>query len=147
MKADEITEKSIELLRSGKYNFGRINFANGDMVGHTGKMDAAIEAVQAVDQSIGKLLSVIDELGGIAIITADHGNADEMFTVKNGKKDVKTSHTLNKVPFIIYDPSFNGEFEMADVENPGLTNIAGTILNLLGFENVADYDSSLINVK
>jgi 2,3-bisphosphoglycerate-independent phosphoglycerate mutase len=147
MKADEITEQSIELLKSGKYKFGRINFANGDMVGHTGKMDAAIEAVQAVDQSIGKLLKVIDELGGVAIITADHGNADEMFTVKNGKKDVKTSHTLNKVPFVIYDPNFNGEYEMAEVENAGLTNIAGTILNLLGFENVSDYDKSLIKIK
>ena len=82
-------------MKSGKYKFGRINFANGDMVGHTGKVEASIEAVEAVDQSIGKLLDIIDELGGIAIVTADHGNADEMFTVKNGKKDIKKSHTLN----------------------------------------------------
>lgn len=147
MKADEITEQSIEMLKSGKYKFGRINFANGDMVGHTGNMEAAIEAIETVDQSIGKLLSVIDELGGIAIVTADHGNADEMFTMKNGKKDVKTSHTLNKVPFVIYPPNLNNEFEMAEVENPGLTNIAGTILNLLGFEKVGDYNASLINFK
>ncbi len=146
MKADEITEKSIELLKSSKYKFGRINFANGDMVGHTGKVQAAIEAVEAVDQSIEKLLAVIDELKGIAIITADHGNADEMFTVKNGKKDPKTSHTLNLVPFIIYDPSNNNQIKMADVENPGLTNIAGTVLNLLGFENVEDYEKSLIQI-
>ncbi|MDA3861205.1 MAG: 2,3-bisphosphoglycerate-independent phosphoglycerate mutase [Melioribacteraceae bacterium] len=146
MKADEITEKSIELLKSGKYKFGRINFANGDMVGHTGKVEPAIEAVEAVDQSIGKLLSVIDELGGVAIVTADHGNADEMFTIKNGKKDVKTSHSLNKVPFVIYNPSSNNEIEMADVENAGLTNIAGTVLNLLGFENVDDYEKSLIKI-
>jgi 2,3-bisphosphoglycerate-independent phosphoglycerate mutase len=146
MKADEITESSIEMLRSGKYKFGRINYANGDMVGHSGKMGPAIEAVETVDQSLGKLLSVIDELNGIAIITADHGNADEMFTIKNGIKDVKTSHSLNEVPFVIYDLSYNNEFEMADVENPGLTNIAGTILNLLGFENVEDYNKSLIKV-
>ncbi len=146
MKADEITEKSIELLKSRKYKFGRINFPNGDMVGHTGNIQASIEAMEAVDQSIEKLLSVIDELGGTAIITADHGNADEMFTVKNGIKDVKTSHTLNKVPFVIYAPYLNNDFEMADVENPGLTNIAGTILNLLGFENVEDYEKSLIKV-
>ncbi len=144
MKADEITNKTIELLKSGNYKFGRINYPNGDMVGHTGVMQAAIAAVEAVDQDLAKLLPVIDELGGIALITADHGNADEMFTMKKGKKDVKTSHTLNPVPFIIYDPNYKGEYKMADVKNPGLTNIAGTILNLLGFENVEDYDQSLI---
>jgi len=147
MKADEITEASIEMLKSGKYKFGRINYPNGDMVGHTGNMEAAIESIETVDQSIGKLLSVIDELGGIAIITADHGNADEMFTIKNGKKEVKTSHTLNEVPFVIYPSSLGKQIEMADVENPGLTNIAGTILNLLGFENVEDYNKSLISFK
>lgn len=146
MKADEITEESIKLLKSGKYKFGRINFANGDMVGHTGNVKASIEAIEAVDQSIGKLIKVIDELNGIAIITADHGNADEMFTIKNGKKDVKTSHTLNKVPFVIYNPSNKGEFEMATVDEPGLANIAGTVLNLLGFENVEDYNKSLIKI-
>ncbi len=144
MKAIEITEKSIELLKSGKYKWGRINFANGDMVGHTGKVEAAIEAVETVDKCVGQLLDVIEELGGIALITADHGNADEMFTTKNGVKSPKTSHTLNPVPFIIFDPQFNGEYKMAEIENPGLTNIAATILNLLGFESVEDYDPSLI---
>ena len=147
MKADEITDKTIELLKSGKYKFGRINYPNGDMVGHTGNVQAAIEAVEAVDEGLGKLLPVIDELGGIAVVTADHGNADEMFNIKNGKKDVKTAHTLNPVPFIIYDPNYNGEYEMANVENPGLTNITGTLLNLLGYENVEDYDASLIKIK
>lgn len=144
MKADEITDKTIELLKSGKYQFGRINYPNGDMVGHTGVMDAVIKAVEAVDEGLAKLLPVIDELEGIAIITADHGNADEMFTEKNGVRTPKTSHTLNPVPFIIYDPKFNGEYKMANIENPGLTNIAGTILNLLGYENIEDYDPSLI---
>jgi 2,3-bisphosphoglycerate-independent phosphoglycerate mutase len=147
MKAGEITDTTIELLESGKYKFGRINYPNGDMVGHTGNVQAAIIAMEAVDEGLGKLLPVIEKLGGIAIITADHGNADEMFTVKNGKKIVKTSHTLNKVPFIIYDPEFNGEYEMAEVKNPGLANIAGTILNLLGYENVEDYEPSLIKFK
>jgi len=147
MKAVEITDKSIELLRSGKYQWGRINYANGDMVGHTGSVKAAIEAVEIVDESLGRILKVIEELDGIAIITADHGNADEMFTVKNGVKAVKTAHTLNAVPFIIYDPDYNNEYEMADVKNAGLTNIAGTLLNLLGFENVEDYDKSLIKFK
>lgn len=146
MKADEITEKTIELLRSGKFQFGRINYPNGDMVGHTGVVDAVIKAVEAVDEGLGKLLPVIDELGGIALITADHGNADEMFTEKNGVRTPKTSHTLNPVPFIIYDPNFNGEYKMAEIDTPGLTNIAGTILNLLGYENIEDYDQSLIDM-
>lgn len=147
MKAVEITDKTIELLKSGKYQWGRINFPNGDMVGHCGIIEAAVEAVEIVDVSLTRILKVIDELEGIAIITADHGNADEMFTVKNGVKSVKTAHTLNPVPFIIYDPDYNNEYEMAKVENAGLTNIAGTLLNLLGFENVEDYDKSLISFK
>lgn len=144
MKAKEITEKTIELLDSGKYKFGRLNYPNGDMVGHTGKEEAIITAVESVDQGVAQLLETIKKLGGIALVTADHGNADEMFVEKKGKKDVKTSHSLNPVPFIIYDPLYNGEYKMADIKNPGLTNIAGTILNLLGYENVEDYDQSLI---
>jgi len=144
MKAFEIAEKTDELLKSGKYKFGRLNFANGDMVGHSGVMEAAIIAVETVDTCVGKLLKIIDELGGIAIITADHGNADEMFTEKNGVRTPKTSHTLNPVPFIIYDPQYKNEYVMADVKNPGLSNVAATILNLLGYEKVEDYDPSLI---
>ncbi|GJQ61464.1 MAG: putative 2,3-bisphosphoglycerate-independent phosphoglycerate mutase [Melioribacteraceae bacterium] len=144
MKAAEITEETIKLLQEGKYQFGRINYPNGDMVGHTGKKEAIITAVESVDTGVAELLEVIKKLNGIAIVTADHGNADEMFVEKKGKKDVKTSHSLNRVPFIIYDPQYNGEYKMAKVENAGLTNIAGTILNLLGYENVEDYDQSLI---
>jgi len=147
MKAYEISQKTEELLRSGKYRFGRLNFANGDMVGHSGIMDAAVVAVETVDECVGKLLKVIDELGGIAVITADHGNSDEMYTEKNGVKTPKTSHTLNPVPFIIYDPQYNGEYKMAKVENPGLTNIAATLLNLLGFKKVENYDASLITFE
>lgn len=146
MKADEITTRTIELLRSGKYKFGRINYPNGDMVGHTGVMEAAIAAVESVDQGLAQLLPVIDELDGIAVITADHGNADEMFTLKKSVKATKTAHTLNPVPFIIYDPNYSGEYKLSEVENPGLTNIAGTLLNLLGYKNVEDYDPSLIEI-
>ncbi len=148
MKAREITDKTIELLNSGRYRFGRINFANGDMVGHTGIIAAAIIAVETVDQCVGELLQVIKDLEGIAVISADHGNADEMFTIdKNGNKKVKTAHTLNPVPFIIYDPQYNGEYNMAALENPGLSNVAGTLLNLLGYENVEDYNPSLIKMQ
>ena len=120
MKAYEITEKTIELLRTGKYRFGRINFPNGDMVGHTGNLEAAIVAVESVDECVGKLLKVIDEVNGIAIITADHGNSDEMYTEKDGVKTPKTAHTLNPVPFVIYDPLYKNEYQMAEVKNPGL---------------------------
>ncbi|MGE5365387.1 MAG: 2,3-bisphosphoglycerate-independent phosphoglycerate mutase [Bacteroidota bacterium] len=146
MKAYEITKQAVELLRSQQFRFGRINFANGDMVGHTGDMKAAITAVETVDECVGKLLKVVEELQGVALITADHGNADEMFTVKNGVQTPKTSHTLNPVPFIIFDPQYKGEYRMADVEGAGLSNVASTILNLLGYRKVEDYDASLISV-
>lgn len=147
MKALEITEKSIELLKSGKYRFGRINFPNGDMVGHTGVMDAAIVAMETVDEMVGRLIDVVRELDGIAIVTADHGNSDEMWTEKNGVRTPKTAHTLNPVPFIIVDADYKGEYKMADIANPGLSNIAATLLNLLGYEKVVDYDDSLITFK
>ena len=147
MKALEIKEKAIDMLRSGKYSFGRLNFANGDMVGHTGIMEAAIVAVETVDHCVGELLKVVEELGGIAVVTADHGNSDEMFTIdKNGDRKSKTAHTLNPVPFIIFDPAYDGEYEMADLERPGLANVAATLLNLLGYEKVKDYEPSLINL-
>jgi 2,3-bisphosphoglycerate-independent phosphoglycerate mutase len=147
MKAKEITDTVIELLKSGDYRFGRTNFPNGDMVGHTGKMEAAIIAVETVDKCVGELLAVIKETGGIAVITADHGNADEMFTIdKRGTKSVKTAHTLNPVPFIIYDPLYQEEYRMTDLKDKGLSNVAATLLNLLGYEKPKEYDPSLIEI-
>lgn len=147
MKAKEITETVINLLTSGDYKCGRLNYPNGDMVGHTGKMDAAIVAVATVDSCVGELLAVINQIGGIAVITADHGNADEMFTIdKKGVRSVKTAHSLNPVPFIIYDPLFQGEYRMADLKEKGLSNVAATLLNLLGYEKPEDYDPSLIEI-
>lgn len=135
MKAPEITDKAIELLKSGNFRFGRLNLANGDMVGHTAVKDAVIEAVETVDSCVQKMLDAVKELGGIALITADHGNSDELGI---------TAHTLNPVPFAIYDPGYKGEYKMAALEHRGLANVAGTILNLLGYENVEDYEPSLI---
>jgi len=148
MKAVEIKNCVIDLLRTGRYRFGRLNFANGDMVGHTGVMEAAIIAVEAVDRCVGELLDVVKELEGIAVVTADHGNADEMFTTdKAGVKMIKTAHTLNPVPFAIYDPAYKGEYEMAYIQKKGLSNVASTLLNLLGYEKVEDYDPSLIKMR
>jgi len=147
MKAPEIAAKTAELLRSGKYRFGRLNFANGDMVGHTGVPEAIITAVKTVDQCVAQLIEVVRELNGVVVVTADHGNADEMFTVKNGKRQVSTAHSLNPVPFIIIDPLYKGEYVLAPLAQRGLSNVASTLLNLLGFEKPADYDPSLIKFK
>ncbi len=89
----------------------------------------------------------VKALEGIAVVTADHGNADVMFTLdKEGREKVRTAHSLNPVPFAIYDPFYGGEYEMADLERPGLSNVAATLLNLLGFERVEGYEPSLIEI-
>jgi 2,3-bisphosphoglycerate-independent phosphoglycerate mutase len=147
MKAAEITDKSIELLRSGTYKFGRLNFPNGDMVGHTGIPEAIVISVEAVDEGVAKLIKVIKELNGIAVILADHGNADEMYISKAGRKQVSTAHSLNPVPCAIVDPGYKGEYEMANLPGQGLANVAATLLNLLGFEAPKEYAPSLIRLK
>jgi len=147
MKALEITEKTIELLRSKQYRFGRLNFANGDMVGHTGVMEAAIEAMETVDQCVGRLIEVVNDLDGITVVGADHGNSDEMWTEKNGVRSPKTAHTLNPVPFIIIDKHWQGEYEINRQIKGGLANVAATLLNLLGYEKVEDYEPSLIRFR
>ncbi len=144
MKAEEITEKTVALLESGEYRFGRLNFANGDMVGHTGVRDAILTAVETVDACAGRLVEVVERLGGVTVILADHGNADELYTIKNGKKTVSTAHSLNPVPFVILDGAYRGEYRPADLSRRGLSNVAATLLNLLGFEKPDDYDPSLI---
>jgi 2,3-bisphosphoglycerate-independent phosphoglycerate mutase len=144
MKAPEITQKTIELLKSEKYRFGRLNFANGDMVGHTGNLEAAIVAVETVSECVGMLVETVNSLGGITVVTADHGNSDEMYTEKNGVKEVKTSHTLNPVPFAIADSGYKNEYRMAELPRKGLVNVAATICNLLGFEKPEEYEPSLI---
>ena len=155
MKAAEIADATIDALRSGRHRFARINFANGDMVGHTGALDPTVLAVEAVDLSLGRLLRTVEKLGGIAVITADHGNADDMFERdKNGepkpnkltgRPQSRTSHTLNPVPFAIFDPLYAGEYRVnTALTRRGLSNIAATCLGLLGFETPDGYDPSLI---
>lgn len=147
MKAREITDATIELIESGNYAFGRINLANGDMVGHTGDMDASIKAIEVVDECLGRLINAIEDANGILIFTADHGNADVMYTEKNGERTPKTSHTLNPVPFAIIDPSFSNDYSLKKFEKAGLSNIAATALNLMGYHAPADYEQSLISLS
>lgn len=146
MKAHEITEASLALLDED-YAFGRINFANGDMVGHSGRLEPAVVAIETVDACVGRLVEKVLSLNGIAVITADHGNSDEMFTEKDGVRTPKTSHTLNPVPFCIIDSEGQHRWEPTDIEQPGLANVAATLLNLLGFEKPEDYEASLIRLK
>lgn len=144
MKVREITDEVIDLLRSGEYRFGRLNFPSGDMVGHTGNLDATVEAMTVIDECLARLIDVTRELDGIMVFTADHGNADVMFTESGGERLPKTSHTLSPVPFAIYDPNYDGEYRMAPPAAPGLANVAATLLNLLGYEPPADYEPSLV---
>ena len=144
MKVREITEQTIDMLRSGDYDWGRLNFPSPDMVGHTGDLTATIEAIRVLEECMDRLLAVIDELGGALVFTADHGNADIMYKEKDGVKTPLTSHTLSPVPFAIYDPTNVGEYDLVSVEKAGLSNVAATLVNLLGYEAPADYDETLI---
>jgi len=156
MKAAEITDSLIEALKTGQHQSARVNYANGDMVGHTGDFNAARIAVESVDVCLGRLLPVIDKLGGIALITADHGNADEMYEVdkktgepkalKDGGYKPKTSHTLNPVPFILYDNQTGGKLGLSEGDF-GLSNIAATNLSLLGYEAPENWDQSVLKIK
>lgn len=146
MKAAEITDAGIEAVASGKYKFIRLNYANGDMVGHTGVAAAVRTAVEAVDAGLARLLPAIEKAGGVVIVTADHGNADCLFTEKEGKREPMVAHTLNPVPFVIKDFSGANRISMNPLDGAGLSNVAATILNLLGYEKPGDYDESLITL-
>ncbi|GAB2897959.1 2,3-bisphosphoglycerate-independent phosphoglycerate mutase [Uliginosibacterium flavum] len=157
MKAAEIADAMIDALRSGEYKTLRCNFANGDMVGHTGNFRAATMAVEAVDLELARVLQVVDEMGGVALITADHGNADEMFELDkktkqpslnaDGSYKAKTAHTLNPVPLILFGKAAAGKLGLKQIEGAGLSNIAATTANLLGFEKHAKWDESLLEIK
>ena len=148
MKASEITTATIDLLRQPDMRFGRINFPNGDMVGHTGDFEACKRAVEVVDTCVGQLIEVVNSLGGVTLVTADHGNAEEIFFEKDGKKAIKTSHTLNPVPFAIVDSAYAGEYQLRDdLPRPGLVNVASTVFNLLGYQAPEDYEPSLLKFR
>ena len=158
MKCAEITDKLIECLESGKYRYLRVNFPNGDMVGHTGSLAATRCSMEALDLQLGRILPVLDRMGGVALITADHGNADEMYETdkkgmpkadKNGNFKAKTSHTLNRVPCIIYDNTDAAAHYAvkADDGRFGLSNVAATMVNLMGYVAPDMWDESIIEVK
>ena len=159
MKAAEITDRLIAELRTGKHRFARVNYANGDMVGHTGMFEATVLAVGVVDLQLARLARVVQELQGILVITADHGNAEEMMQhdkagrvqrdKTTGQPVVKTSHSLNAVPFMIHDPTRGDRYEIdpARTAHAGIANVTATCLELLGYVPPAELEPSLLRFR
>ena len=153
MKCAEITDSVIKAVKSGKYDFIKLNFPNGDMVGHTGIYQAVICSMEAMDLQLARLKSVVQEAGGILLLTADHGNADDMFEhdkkgeVKrkaDGSPKAKTAHSLNPVPFILIDSTYQGEYSTELKTGLGISSVAATCMTLLGYEPPEDYDTSIV---
>ena len=154
MKCAEITDRVIKEIESGKWDLIKLNYPNGDMVGHTGVFEAVVCSMEGMDLQIGRLKEAIEKAGGVMVVTADHGNADDMYehdksgNIKrkgDGEPKAKTSHSLNPVPCIIYDPCYNNEYSTTLNEGLGISSIAATLMNLLGYDAPSDYDKSIIN--
>ena len=153
MKAAEITDVIVDGIAGGEYRHIRLNYANGDMVGHTGSLAAAVMAVEAVDLCLGRLIEAVDRAQGALVVTADHGNADDMFERDkktkqpvlraDGRPRAKTSHSLNPVPFMVHAPGREIAIS-GSVHQPGLANIAASILLLLGYSAPDGYEPSVI---
>ena len=156
MKCAEITDVLIEKLKSGEFDVLRVNFPNGDMVGHTGSFAATKISMEALDLCLARILKAVDEVKGVAIITADHGNADEMYEIDkktgeaklgaNGVPKAKTSHTLNPVPCYIYDNFYSDKYECIQGKY-GLANVAATAVTMMGYEAPAIWEKSMIKLK
>jgi len=164
MKCAEITDYVVKAIRENssrsgrdKFQFIRLNYPNGDMVGHTGVYQATQVAVEAVDLCVGRIIEAVREAKGILVLSADHGNADDMYEhdektgkvrtdPETGRIKAKTSHSLNPVPAYIFDPSGGAKLKLSDAKDLGISSLAATCLELLGFEPPADYDKSIIEI-
>lgn len=156
MKALEIAERAREAILSHKFDQVRVNLPNSDMVGHTGDIKATIEACKAADDGVKMILDAIEQVGGIFLVTADHGNAEDMvkrnkkgepLLDKNGNIQILTSHTLEPVPIAIGGPGLvPGVRFRTDLPTGGLANVASTFMNLHGYEAPSDYEPTLIEV-
>ena len=158
MKAAEITDKVVESIQAGDDKFIRLNYANGDMVGHTGVPSAVRIAVETVDLCVARLLRAVKKAKGILIVTADHGNSDDMFQRdkksgevviddQTGKPNPKTAHSLNPVPVYIYEPTGSVKIQLSADKDLGISNLAATCLKLLGFEPPPDYTPSIVEIN
>ncbi|CAL9062527.1 2,3-bisphosphoglycerate-independent phosphoglycerate mutase [Musa acuminata AAA Group] len=156
MKALEIAEKVRDAILSRKFDQVRVNLPNGDMVGHTGDIEATVVGCKAADEAVKIILDAIEQVGGIYVVTADHGNAEDMVKRnktgqpqldKAGKIQILTSHTLQPVPIAIGGPGLaSGVRFRKDVPDGGLANVAATVMNLHGFEAPTDYEPTLVEV-
>lgn len=156
MKSAEITDFVVQAIGEKRADMIRLNYPNGDMVGHTGNFEAVIVAMEALDLALARLCAAVKESGGVLVISADHGNADDMLEHqkdgspkldKEGKVARKTSHSLNPVPCIVYDPEYQGEYELTLRSGLGISSLAATCIELLGFKAPADYDPSVLVFK
>lgn len=153
MKAQEITAAAIEAIASGDWDHVRLNIANGDMVGHSGDLAATITAMEVVDSCVAELEAAVVQAGGVLLVTADHGNADDMWMrdkqnqpKRSGEGILpKTSHTLAPVPFAVVDP--HARWELSETPNPGLANVSATLLLLCGLQPPSDYLPSLLQAR
>ncbi|MCR4676910.1 MAG: 2,3-bisphosphoglycerate-independent phosphoglycerate mutase [Sphaerochaetaceae bacterium] len=153
MKCAEIADRVIKEVEEGKYQFIKLNFPNGDMVGHTGVFEAVVCSMEGMDLQIGRIREAVEKAGGVLLITADHGNADDMVEHKKdgsvakdaaGEPKPKTSHSLNLVPFIVYDPCYNGEYSQDLREGLGISSVAATCMSMLGLVPPEDYDPCIV---
>lgn len=167
MSAPAITAAAAAAIRSGEYDHVRINLANGDMVGHTGDLAATIQAMEVVDAALGALLEATRDAGGVLLLTADHGNADYKLEVDkkgallrgpDGSPRARTSHSLNPVPFVLFDPA--GEWQLTlpardasrwsepatpgELPEAGIARVGATVLTLCGVPVPGDYLPSLV---
>ncbi|HBM17548.1 MAG TPA: 2,3-bisphosphoglycerate-independent phosphoglycerate mutase [Lentisphaeria bacterium] len=155
MKCAEITDHVVDAICSEKYDCIRLNFPNGDMVGHTGVYESTIIAVEALDICVKRISEAVTKAGGVLLITADHGNCDDMYqhdkkgnavTDKSGHIEAKTSHSLNQVPFIVYDPEYKGDYKTELNQGLGISSVTATTIDFLGFIPPQEYDKSIINI-
>ena len=142
MSAYLVTEELEKRIKSGDYKFILVNYANGDMVGHTGIMDAAVKACEVLDGCLAKVITAAGEKGWIALITADHGNIEQM--IDYDTNDAYTAHTTNPVPFVLID----NERKNVSLRKGGLSDVAPTILDLMGIEKPEEMTGkSLLNCR
>jgi 2,3-bisphosphoglycerate-independent phosphoglycerate mutase len=125
-----VTEELVKAIESGEYDVIICNYANGDMVGHTGNLDASIRAVEALDEALGRVVEALDKVGGEMLITADHGNVEQMIDPSTG--EVQTAHSVNPVPLV-----YKGKAGRLS-DGGGLPDVAPTLLAIIGLEKPAD---------
>lgn len=149
MQADAIVDQAIAALRSGRFDHVRLNLANGDMVGHTGDFAATVSAVETVDRALGRLVDACTAADAVLLVTADHGNADQMVEIEKGRvvtvdghPKPRTSHSLNPVPFVVVDP--RRAWRLAEVPDAGIASVGGTLLTLFGLPLPDDYLPALV---